>query len=764
MVSDTVDKMDLDIDNLTTLEEMQKAYDIITEKKMEKTTFLNEALKEKDSLDTKVNELVSVLPSLSMLESDAERLRSMINFTCSLAENISSKVRQLDLAKSRVFEAIQRVDDILDLKFCTDGVKQAMESKDYEQAAAHIHRYLCLDENVIQQSATGSMESSSVTASLNVLREARVEMSKVVSEQFDTAMTKDDLNGVERFFKIFPLLKMEDDGLEKFSKFLCAEIGKSSKENINCALSLDSSDKRYNVIFADTLTLLFEGLARTVEKQQPLVETYYGPGKLFILVKNLQKECDNQANIILNHFKDVRKYQQKIQQVQNAYINRSGKSTEDFRKQAFDPRSLEALLSEVMLISSRCELYLRFVRRRVTADIDIVYQNEEEKVQKKNNLDTWLASCELNHSLQEVIGGYILMEEYYMRESVNKAIQMNSAEEGSFTSSMVDDTFFILKQCIKRAMGSSAIDCVCAMLNHATTVLDSDYKDVLIARIKAGFPSGGMLDNISSAYNVVQSSFQGKIQSVDEQNATMRHLFLTNLNDCEVSSQHVQTLKRSLQAEVTNNFQQLSSQGNAKFESCLQDLAGLSSNFRDLLDTGISDLSQACIKPEIRPLITNFLSISHIISDNEFASYEANDPWVENLLISLQQLVDKFREALSDEIYDQLVSHLTNEIATQLEKVVFKSSFNRLGGMQFDKELRALVGFLTSMTTWTIRDRFARLTQTATILNLENVIEILDYWGANSGSLTWRLTPAEIRRILSMRVDFKSEEIRKLKL
>ena len=48
--------------------------------------------------------------------------------------------------------------------------------------------------------------------------------------------------------------------------------------------------------------------------------------------------------------------------------------------------------------------------------------------------------------------------------------------------------------------------------------------------------------------------------------------------------------------------------------------------------------------------------------------------------------------------------------------------FSQLGGLQFDKELRALVGYLTNATEWTVRDKFARLTQIATILNLEKVI------------------------------------------
>jgi hypothetical protein len=69
----------------------------------------------------------------------------------------------------------------------------------------------------------------------------------------------------------------------------------------------------------------------------------------------------------------------------------------------------------------------------------------------------------------------------------------------------------------------------------------------------------------------------------------------------------------------------------------------------------------------------------------------------------------------------------------------------------FDKEVRALASYLTSTTSWSVRDKFARLTQMATVLNLEKVTEILDYWGSNSGSLTWRLTPTEVRQVMLLR-------------
>ena len=68
-----------------------------------------------------------------------------------------------------------------------------------------------------------------------------------------------------------------------------------------------------------------------------------------------------------------------------------------------------------------------------------------------------------------------------------------------------------------------------------------------------------------------------------------------------------------------------------------------------------------------------------------------------------------------------------------------------------DREVRALVSFLTSVTTWTIRDKFSRLSQMATVLNLESVDEMADIWGPSSVGVAWRLTPAEVRQLLGLR-------------
>lgn len=76
-----------------------------------------------------------------------------------------------------------------------------------------------------------------------------------------------------------------------------------------------------------------------------------------------------------------------------------------------------------------------------------------------------------------------------------------------------------------------------------------------------------------------------------------------------------------------------------------------------------------------------------------------------------------------------------------------------MGGLVLDQEVRVLGAYLASATSWSIRDKMTRLTQIATILNLEKVSELNDYWNPESGSelSTWRITPSEVRTILTLR-------------
>ena len=78
----------------------------------------------------------------------------------------------------------------------------------------------------------------------------------------------------------------------------------------------------------------------------------------------------------------------------------------------------------------------------------------------------------------------------------------------------------------RRALSSSSVDGVCAMLNHACTILEQDFREVLFSKLRQGFPSGF---DLTQAYNYVQSTFsQGRIQSTDAETDKSRAAFLVS--------------------------------------------------------------------------------------------------------------------------------------------------------------------------------------------------------------------------------------------
>lgn len=186
----------------------------------------------------------------------------------------------------------------MDLQLCSQGVATALKNEDYEQGAAHVHRFLLMDCQLLERTAEDvSGDRTSITSSLATLQQAAFQLRTVVTHKFDEAVKSEDLASVERFFKIFPLLGMHDEGLKKFCQYLCSKLQETAQKNLKLALEVKPSDKRAPVIFADTMTLLFEGIARIVEIHQPIIETYYGPGKLPMSIMILHRECDRFVQI-----------------------------------------------------------------------------------------------------------------------------------------------------------------------------------------------------------------------------------------------------------------------------------------------------------------------------------------------------------------------------------------------------------------------------------------------------------------------------------
>jgi hypothetical protein len=65
------------------------------------------------------------------------------------------------------------------------------------------------------------------------------------------------------------------------------------------------------------MTALFESIAMIVDQHQPVVEKYYGPGKMAFVIAKLMEECDRTIESTMENWEEERSVQRKVVHVSN---------------------------------------------------------------------------------------------------------------------------------------------------------------------------------------------------------------------------------------------------------------------------------------------------------------------------------------------------------------------------------------------------------------------------------------------------------------
>lgn len=689
---------------------------------------------------TVINEVDSVtkqFSSLNLFQENLSQIQSRVHDSSKLAEDISSKVRQLDKIRGRVSECQKRVQDLLDLQLCSEGVQISMKNDELEQAAAHIHRYLSIDQTKLQRTADDmAQDCSMISSSLKHLQDATELLQDTVSKRFEHASLVQDSKSIERYFKIFPLLGMHAIGLKKFVDYLGQMLKVSTDKSLKRVMDTSLSSNRASIVFADGLTFIFEEVAKTIEIQQPLIETHYGPEYIFMFLSYLQVYCDTFSSSLLQTFLKTRKIKELLKTMWDE---------SDLNVEKPDSKDIDLLVEEIVLILARYDLYSKFVCKRIDDDLETKISG----ISIKSMLNNSILCC----SVQELMGRYLEFERYYMEESIKKAMMMDTidgADDGdgddTLTSSMVDDVFFIVRKCVMRSLRSGSLDVLCAVINNAVNALETDMCTFFSQILSAGYPGTGYFNRFTPDLDRI------------------RQTFLASLNNTEVAIEYSKSLSQTFRDEIPPKLQYTECDAQ-KLESCLHDFSRVNVSLVTSNRNGFRQLHGSLIEPKLLSCIEPFYEQNYKMTESEFTQTEANNPFVQALILNIDTMLKEFRTKMTPNNYDMLVVESASETSIQLEKAVMKTEFNRLGGMALDKVVRTLINYFSEASAVPVREKFARMVQVTTILNLEHVSDLNEFFSPDSGiRFSWKLTPDTIRQILKLRSDFREDDIRKIKL
>lgn len=684
---------------------------------------LESLLSQRSDLDRQLSNLHKSADVLEIVKGDSDYMLSNISSTSSLADQVSAKVRHLDLAQSRVQDTLLRIDAIVDRSNCLDGVHKSLLAEDFESGASYIQTFLQIDSKFKDSSAADQRQQ---------LLSYKKQLEGIVKKRLSAAVDKRDHPTILRFIKLFKPLALEEEGLQVYVSYLKKVISDRSKMEFEQLLEQieQQSNTNAQVSFVACLTNLFKDIVLAIEENDEILRNLCGEDGIVYAICELQEECDSRGSNILKKFMEYRKLAKLTSEI-NSYKS----NLLSVRAEGPDPREIELYLEEILSLTQLGEDYTEYMVSKVRSltSVDPELGPQATKAFRSGNF---------SKVSQDTTGYYVILEGFFMVENVRKAIQIDEYVPDSLTTSMVDDVFYVLQSCCRRAISTSNISSVIAVLSSAVSLLGGEYSEALQQKMREP--------------NLGAKLFLGGVgvQKTGTEIATA-------LNNLDVSSEYALKLRHEIEEQCLEAFPTPADRERVK--SCLSELNEMSNGFKKALSVGMEQLV-ATVTPRIRPVLDSVATISYELSEAEYADNEVNDPWVQRLLHAVETNVAWLQPVMTASNYDAFVHLVIDFIVKRLEVIMMQKRFSQLGGLQLDRDARTLVSHFSSMTQRTVRDKFSRLTQMATILNLEKVSEILDFWGENSGPMTWRLTPAEVRRVLGLRVDFKPEAIAALKL
>eukprot|EP00440_Ansanella_granifera_P043347 gb/GFBE01046988.1/.p1 GENE.gb/GFBE01046988.1/~~gb/GFBE01046988.1/.p1 ORF type:complete len:759 (+),score=195.53 gb/GFBE01046988.1/:1-2277(+) len=670
-----------------------------------------------------------------------KKLQETLQQTSGVADELSGRVRKLDAVCGRVTEALKLVDDMLELRECSDQVMKSITSEDFEQAARYVARF---------RASQGSLPPGTDDASVRVLTEAEQQLSAIVRRRFESAMASGDSAGVSRFAKLFHPLGLASEGVQKYVEFIRRHLAEKCTTEFKQKLG-STGVKRADqgpAPHAEALTTVFVAIADIVQEHQQRVEEEFGPDNFVVVVRGLLEEADAQGIRVIDKFaKDNLKV---------------------FSQQSLcDMREVGAVLEETALITQRTQQFHAYIHGVAHSVVEMI----EDKVAFATSLpsghkedDGLPEETKLLRRVQELVSSYVLVEQTFLIQSVEKAISetdcLDPYDPDCLTTTLVDDAFFILRESMMRSLTTCEINAVCAVVNNVNNVVSGELRQALATNLQE---SRRMYSNwLTHPKNLVLPKpdehplatlfldQEGRLRRPMNASLSWPHS-MNNLHQCLA---YLDKLKETVEEAFEEYFP---SEGPDKdkrvmFQHCLEALASSKVDLETLHANHCKE-GLGILKMHLRPMLEPLDRLDYNISEAQYADYQVNDPFAKAFNSQADLIHQHIKAVLNPASAEEIMQQMAEQTCRRIEKEALKDErkFSLFGALQFESDVRAICSFFTNVSEQALRHKFARLFEMSSLLNLESVEELREIC---SEIRTWRLSPDETRKLLASRSDF----------
>ncbi|KAF5324851.1 hypothetical protein D9611_004444 [Ephemerocybe angulata] len=722
--------------DLTTLSEILSCLSQYQSEEAELSKSLTQLLNDRDPIVDALARLRLLIPVLDDAREEAGKLCGKVGSTAETADRVGSRVKSLDEEMGRVREAGDRVGMVMDLKSSLAALQSAIDAQDWESATTHCAKAMSLPADVVSGpfAETAVPTSESHLPPAQTLQGQREKLLEIFKRKFDEASKSRDSTATTRFFKLFPSIGWEKEGLEAYAAFVVDLV------RIRAPASAKTSSPLY---YITALTALFESIAMIVDQHQPVVEKYYGHGKMRLVVQRLLDESDRVTKSLRGNWEEDRAIKRKIGEVLSnppttllSMNQRKAQTTDD---NAIDPIEIDKVLSEVAGMIGRWNLFRKFITEALTEEHSgESEEGENKKTESPVQGTTLVDETASNKLFEELVTMYFIpFQVWYTRTIIDKAHRIASPDPTAspITTTAPDDVFYILKSVVSRLLTTGSVNCTTKMIEQLRDIIDRDYIAVYKRKLDDVYKNPQL--------NSGPRSDKGERES--------RIAFITLLNDLDLSASHLSRLTSDLSESVSLS-QHFLETDQPLIRQSITSLSGQTSKFKATLRAGIEQLFNQLMRPRLRTFITDcYKDVSYVLSEDGYASAEYADVVRKRFVKSWEGIMDGYKDIFSESNYRMFFGLTLDIILRPWEKFVVSLRFTELGAIRFDRDLRAVTNYLSSQTAFgDVREKFLRLQQISTLLNLDGEEDVEEFY--NGSGITWKLTAQEARAIVGLRV------------
>jgi hypothetical protein len=465
-------------------------------------------------LASHLNQLQEILPNLDLLCTKSSNLAHAVVHSSAFSEQVSRKVRKLDVKYRRVEAALKRVDALQSVKDSVEGANRCLRTNDVLGLVQHIQEFREVKESVPHNSQEYEMMGA---------LEARAQA--IVLQHFENAVASGDMARVNTYCAdFFKALEMQDTGVTRYLEYVRVRLVGEMGVDIDALLDTDPRTLLKHVDHIQLMDQTFATAGRIFQEHETgLIREVFGsvggPTKMYDLITSI---TDQTGAAILRHFlraNDLREASKMMSRtwagVDEANQNQSRGPTD----QEFE--DVTNLLGELAFLLQQALQWIAFVQAKGNELTKWCQQNQPGSHRASAREDTKILT-EMARIADELVGIYTVMETSLLTVGTRRAIDADdvSQEErnfdedvqlhddissvapgnhvggvssitskgglvdGGFTSTVVDEVFLMFKYSTERAIATCSNDALCAVLSSIDQMLSEKLRFIFLQRLE----------------------------------------------------------------------------------------------------------------------------------------------------------------------------------------------------------------------------------------------------------------------------------------